>query len=1338
MSTAAVAPVSLPEAQFSRTASFAFTPDPPPSRRRQYIGPMLKGAAAVLTLSLVVFLKLDRLFERWYDSHRRGGDESEAQILIRKTPSLPQAEVINSLSLHEHFNFQPQELREFPDLNFRFLTPEDAWDFGRDPWSREGSVFSLTKVTGGSTSRQEIGKADFALRVLPMGVETTSDQNRAATAVQAAIQALGTGCRITGREDVKVNGLLFSRIEVEDLMLSHERTNAEMWLYPLNGIVYEMITAMPARTPAYYLSQTARRLAEGFSIIDPTRFLRSADVTAMLETAGAVPVQNPPVIYGNVTLGLKPGMWNTWPGAEVTLSGSVLGFTSRGGVRIAAAFAPNEGLPDDPARTASLIGVIWPALRDFQWGRVDRRPHHGQRAATLRGTGSFNSRAGKAEVRAVRCGQSLMMLFAFAPGDIQADQLAASLDLFKVDPGANGDPDFGVIEERAFHRSALAGYAEDATANGRHEEACNFHRVLFEFDRRPDDLCNAARSLAAAGKRDDALNLISTNEGRNAGDQEWEAQKMLLLASIGHAEESRRIAVGLLKNGGLAGTMAAVYIETLMEAKAWREAREFVKLLSTIDSSPVWHLYNALLMAETGERSRAAAVVRAVRGAKPDDVELSVECVNVLMRCRLLPEALELARFLALKNPAREQLQLLSASCETALGHTTEAREAYQKILEANPGSVLAREALSSLAASTGQDGTQEIVNANIPAVPLPAGLAAKLPKAWAPLVEEGGQSVVHLYRVTGVQLHAGQPLRETVRGAIRVLDEEGMSVFNTMHFSVQPQSQRLCIHYLQVLDGTGHPVAEAKLRDHYSLDGASSGMAASGKVIHLPVPGLTPGCTIHYAYTIENAGAASTIEYNRHVFALPEPCRLDTWFITGDTAKLKFASTRHRQPDRDGDSLVWMETKPALLNNALLAGGNTDELPVLHIGTPSVSWDKLGRDYLDQIRDRLATNTAVTHAAQDAIAGLRTREERIAAISALVRETISYTAIEFGARAINPNAAAVTLANRYGDCKDQSVLLHQLFNAVAIPSRLCLVNSRGSIHREFPCMSQFDHMIVALPVPGSKNFDFIDPTNKYLSPVPGTAPMQLESRTTLVLDPAGPVLADTPAFSPPSEVVLKRELEFRGTDDAVFNDVITLTGSHAARLRSQLAPLAPNDRTAMLRQLIGFDRLSHRVGNIRILNIKELHVPLRIAIQWEARRCLHSEHGILRLDLPAVIENHFLAADTGNSDEDTGTPLQLTSALTLRSEVSLHVPPGRVLNLPPGLPVKTESSFGNASLTATPADAKRIARISWECTVRPGNIPQAQKRSFVDFTHDSLRRLQGDWEFGNEAVVRK
>ena len=276
--------------------------------------------------------------------------------------------------------------------------------------------------------------------------------------------------------------------------------------------------------------------------------------------------------------------------------------------------------------------------------------------------------------------------------------------------------------------------------------------------------------------------------------------------------------------------------------------------------------------------------------------------------------------------------------------------------------------------------------------------------------------------------------------------------------------------------------------------------------------------------------------------------------------------------------------------------------------------------------------------------------------------------------------------------------------------------------------------MIVALPAADGKSFDFVDPTNKYLIPLAGAAPTGLESRTALILDRTAPRLAATPAHTAPSEILAKRDITVRSDTDAALTDSISFTGTRAARLRALLAPLPPLDRIATVRTLIGFDRLSHHVSDIRIHNIKELQSPLRLTIQWEARRAVRSEQGLLRLTLPTVIESHLLSSGTRDEESDDTLPLHLTSAVHIRSEAVLHMPPGHTLA--PHAPASADTPFGKWSLTITPPDAKRTARITWDCTLPPATLTAAQRRLFTDFTHDSLRQLQGEWDFTAESVA--
>jgi hypothetical protein len=71
-------------------------------------------------------------------------------------------------------------------------------------------------------------------------------------------------------------------------------------------------------------------------------------------------------------------------------------------------------------------------------------------------------------------------------------------------------------------------------------------------------------------------------------------------------------------------------------------------------------------------------------------------------------------------------------------------------------------------------------------------------------------------------------------------------------------------------------------------------------------------------------------------------------------------------------------------------------------------------------------------------------------------------------------------------------------------------------------------------------------------------------------------------------------------------------------------------------------------------------------------------------------------------------------------------------------LAANSDSPFGSWSMKVTPPDAKRTARLLWECTLHPTVLAPDKKRPFVDFTHEALRKLQGDWEFTADVTAGK
>lgn len=93
------------------------------------------------------------------------------------------------------------------------------------------------------------------------------------------------------------------------------------------------------------------------------------------------------------------------------------------------------------------------------------------------------------------------------------------------------------------------------------------------------------------------------------------------------------------------------------------------------------------------------------------------------------------------------------------------------------------------------------------------------------------------------------------------------------------------------------------------------------------------------------------------------------------------------------------------------------------------------------------------------------------------VQNDIRYMGIETGEYSHRANKPEKVLAQRYGDCKDKSVLLATMLANKGIPVCLVLVNSNGSIINEQRLASPFtfNHMIVSVETPDG-TMD-IDPT---------------------------------------------------------------------------------------------------------------------------------------------------------------------------------------------------------------------------------------------------------------------
>ncbi len=103
--------------------------------------------------------------------------------------------------------------------------------------------------------------------------------------------------------------------------------------------------------------------------------------------------------------------------------------------------------------------------------------------------------------------------------------------------------------------------------------------------------------------------------------------------------------------------------------------------------------------------------------------------------------------------------------------------------------------------------------------------------------------------------------------------------------------------------------------------------------------------------------------------------------------------------------------------------------------------------------------------------------EDKIITLIRFVQDDIRYLGFESGISAYQPNKPKKVLRQRYGDCKDKSLLLVSFLRKIGVESYPVLVNTvlRGEVEHEFSSNTAFDHCIVNFK--HKDKYYFVDPT---------------------------------------------------------------------------------------------------------------------------------------------------------------------------------------------------------------------------------------------------------------------
>lgn len=358
---------------------------------------------------------------------------------------------------------------------------------------------------------------------------------------------------------------------------------------------------------------------------------------------------------------------------------------------------------------------------------------------------------------------------------------------------------------------------------------------------------------------------------------------------------------------------------------------------------------------------------------------------------------------------------------------------------------------------------------------PVPAWVATSTPDTTAQTSNHNTSSgVYYLLLDNQIQVASKQAFRHR---ALRILNETGIQNNSELSFSFDPSYERLTIHYIRILRA-GQTISVLRrnsvkmLQREENLESHIYDGAVTAQVF---LEDVQTGDIIDYAYSIHGSNPIfgdqfftsfytrlnHPIHYLRQRLLLPSS---RTLYIKNHGTHLG-PTIKHLSGIEE---YVWeqSEIEPLIVDS---------ELPDWYIPYPWVqltefaSWYKVAQWATTLYPLKASLSPELQKKIHEIRAQHPKQEDQILAALRFVQDDVRYLGIEFGENSHRPAPPSQVYKQRFGDCKDKSLLLCTMLSELGVQAWPALVHSdyRHTIEEQLPSPSAFNHAVVKAVIMG-------------------------------------------------------------------------------------------------------------------------------------------------------------------------------------------------------------------------------------------------------------------------------
>ncbi len=264
-------------------------------------------------------------------------------------------------------------------------------------------------------------------------------------------------------------------------------------------------------------------------------------------------------------------------------------------------------------------------------------------------------------------------------------------------------------------------------------------------------------------------------------------------------------------------------------------------------------------------------------------------------------------------------------------------------------------------------------------------------------------------------------------------------------------------------------------------------------------------------------------------------------------------------------------------------------------------NWQEIYAWWWGLAKDKITADTAIKNKVAELIRDKKSDEEKIRAIYNFCAKDIRYVAVEYGQAGYEPHFAADIFKNKYGDCKDQAILLVTMLREAAIndswpvliPTRDCY-----NLRDDFPGML-FNHCIAIVAL-GEKMI-FMDPTAETCSF--GDLPVDDQARRVLICKDDAYLIQNTPLY--PAEhnfIQHKLDIALSQNGGITARKNVSTSGVYDQAQRHWLLYTPPELIKESLNEKIQDISVGSQLMTYDIRNLDDLNLPVQLNYDFQGQ----------------------------------------------------------------------------------------------------------------------------------------